>query len=119
PYTAKEVPAAFSEESSTDAGISAWRTTLSSSNQPISELRLNTSSLEFYRAVRVSFSNDGQEWNYLGSGVVYRYKQGEKTRELLSIEFPESAGGRFIRAEVVNGNDQPLANAGFALFAAP
>ena len=37
-------------------------------------------------------SEDGQEWSYRGSGMIYRYKQGEKNSESLRIEFPRVAG---------------------------
>ena len=118
-FPAKEVPAEFSQHNSSDAAITVWQTTLSSSNQPISEIHLSTTTAEFYRAVRVSASNDGQEWSYLGSGVVYRYKQGDKVRGLLAVECSETSGWRIVRVELVNGNDQPLENAAFTLFAAP
>jgi len=115
----KEIPAAFVAETSTDPTESVWRAALVSPNQPVSEVELRTESGEFYRAVRVSSSADGKEWSYWGSGVIYRYKQGDKTRESLRINFPEISGNRFVRVEVINGNDQPLANIGFNLAAVP
>lgn len=113
-----DIPATFSEEKAADPTESVWRTTLASLNQPVSELEIRTDSPEFYRAVRISGSSDGQEWSYWGSGVVYRYTQDGKTRESTGVEFPEVTGDKFLRAEVINGNDQPLANLGFALAAA-
>jgi Protein of unknown function (DUF3999) len=103
-----DVSASFTEEKSADQSESRWRTTLASLNQPVSELTIQTDSPEFYRAVRVSASSDDQEWSYWGSGVIYRYRQGDKTRESLRIEFPEMAGNQFFRVELINGNDQPL-----------
>jgi hypothetical protein len=115
----KEIPAAFVEQKSSDPEESVWQATLASLNQPISQLELRTDSPEFYRAVRVSTSSDGREWSYWGSGVIYRYKQGDRTRELLRVEFPENSGSQFVRAEVINGNDRPLVNLNFTLAAVP
>ena len=116
---AREVTAAFSEEKSGDPTESVWRTTLTSLNQPISELDISTDTREFYRAVRISGSSDGQEWSYFGSGVVYRYVQGDQTRELLRVDFPEATGNKLLRVEVINGNDEPLANLHLGLAAIP
>jgi hypothetical protein len=88
-------------------------------NQPISELQIATDAAEFYRAVRISGSSDGQEWSYWGSGVVYRYHQRGTSRELLRLEFPETTGNRFLRVEVINGDDQALANLHLMLSAVP
>jgi hypothetical protein len=115
----REVTAAFSQEKSSDPTERIWRTTLTSSNQPLSELQIATDTPEFYRAVRISGSSDGQEWSYWGSGVVYRYTQGNRTRELLRVDFPEATGNRLLRVEVINGNDEPLANLQLSLAAVP
>jgi len=118
-FPTKEIPAAFTAEKSSDPTESFWRAALASPNQPVSEAELRTDSAEFYRGVRVSSSVDGKEWSYWGSGVIYRYKQDDKTRESLRIEFPEISGDRFVRVEVINGNDQPLANVSLTLAAVP
>ena len=118
-FSRKQIAAAFVEERSTDSSESVWRATLDSSNQPLSEVEIKTDTPEFYRAVRIGGSNDGQEWSYWGSGVIYRYKQGDKIRELLRFEFPESSGYRFVRVEIVNGNDQPLGNLRITVAAIP
>jgi Protein of unknown function (DUF3999) len=119
-FQTKDIPAAFAEENSTDRTESVWRTALASTNQPVSQVEIKTDSPEFYRAVRVSSSVDGKEWTYCGSGVIYRYKHDSaSTRESLRIEFPEIIGNRFVRVEVVNGNDRPLTNLGLALAAVP
>jgi len=119
PQPIRQVTAAFSEEKSGDPTESVWRTTLTSLNQPISELEISTDTREFYRAVRISGSSDGQEWSYWGSGVVYRYAQGNQTRELQRVDFPEATGNKLLRVEVINGNDEPLANLHLALKAVP
>ena len=115
----RNVAVAFAEEKSTDPSESTYRTTLASLNQPISELQIATDAAEFYRAVRISASSDGQEWSYRGSGVVYRYHQGGAQRELLRLEFPETAGNKFLRVEVINGDDQALANLHLMVNAVP
>jgi hypothetical protein len=65
---------------------------------------------EFYRAVRLSSSQDDKEWNFVAGGEIYRYHQAGKSRESLRIDFPETFA-RFWRAEVINGDDPPLSNA--------
>jgi Protein of unknown function (DUF3999) len=115
----RNVAVAFAEEKSTDPTESTYRTTLASLNQPISELQIATDTAEFYRAVRISGSSDGQEWSYWGSGVVYRYHQRGTSRELLRLEFPETTGNKFLRVEVINGDDQALANLQVTLSAVP
>jgi hypothetical protein len=119
PVRTREVAAAFSQEKSSDPTESIWRTTLASMNQPISELQITTDNPEFYRAVRISGSSDGQEWPYWGSGVVYRYTQGNQTRELLRVDFPEATGNKLLRVEIINGNDEPLVNLQLSLAAVP
>jgi hypothetical protein len=114
-----DVAGSFAQEKSADPTESVWQTTLASLNQPVDELTIQTDSLEFYRAVRISASGDGQEWSYWGSGVIYRYRQGDKIRELLRVEFPEIIGNRFLRVEIINGNDQPLVNVRLTPAAAP
>jgi Protein of unknown function (DUF3999) len=115
----REVAAAFRQEKSSDPTETIWSTTLASMNQPISELQITTDTPEFYRAVRISGSNDAQEWSYWGSGVVYRYTQGNQTRELLQVDFPETTGNKLLRVEVINGNDEPLANLQLSLASVP
>ncbi len=118
-FRSSDVPAAFAQENSSDPTENVWRATLNSVNQPISELKIQTDTPEFYRAVRMSGSVDGREWSYFGSGVIYRYKQGDQTKESLRIVFPENNGYRFIRQEIINENDQPLSKVSFSLAAIP
>lgn len=118
-FRTSDVPAAFVQESSSDSTENVWRATLNSVNQPVSELRIQTGTPEFYRAVRISGSVDGREWSHFASGVIYRYQQGDKTKESLHITFPDNSGYRFIRTEIINGNDQPLVNVNLSLAAIP
>ena len=105
-----EIPASFAVLNPAKPSESVFQAALASPNQPTSEVRLQTDSPEFYRGVRIGGSNDGQDWSYFGSGVAYRYKQGDRLRESLAIEYPENLGYRLLRVEIVNGDDQPLKN---------
>jgi hypothetical protein len=119
PATLGEVPVAFQLASSDDTTETAWTVNLAPLRVPISQVRFTTETPEFYRAVRISGSEDGKIWNYRGSGVIYRYKQGATIRESLSVDFLEWLGNRLIRVDVINGNDQPLRNAKLKLLAVP
>jgi hypothetical protein len=114
-----QVPATVDIDKSADISTSTWRATLHSPNQPVSQIQVTTDSTEFYRAVRLSSSEGGREWSYRGSGVIYRYHQGGKTRESLRIEFPEYGANRFLRLEVFNADDQPLTDVTISLSAVP
>ena len=113
------VPASFQIANSDDTTETAWLTNFASARVPVSRLMFGTDTEEFYRAVRVSGSEDGKLWSYRGSGVIFRYKQGASTRESLAIDFPEWPRNEMLRVEVVNGNDQPLRNAKLSLLALP
>lgn len=102
-------PAAFSPEKSPDTLQSSWRTDLSTPNLPVSELDFAISQSEFFRAVRVSTSEEGKEWSFRAAGEIYRFQQSGKLRESLRIDFPETFA-RFWRVDIVNGNDRPLAD---------
>jgi Protein of unknown function (DUF3999) len=114
-----EIPASFSPSNLSAPGESAWQANLHSASLPVSEVRFSSDSQEFYRAVRLAGSQDGKLWSYISSGTIYRYLQGDKVRESLHIDFPEAVGNSFLRIEVVNGDDQPLANVKIALFGIP
>lgn len=114
-----EVPAAFQLTKSDDTTETAWTSSLDASRAPVSRLTFAAETSEFYRAVRISGSEDGKTWNYRGSGVIFRYKLDGKTRESLSVDFPEWPENRLLRVDVINGNDQPLRGAHLTLLAVP
>lgn len=114
-----EISAPFAPANSPEPGQTSWTADLTVSSYPVSEVRFSTDTPEFYRAVRISGSNDGKEWNYLASGMIYRYTQANTLRESLSAEFYESFGYRFWRATIVNGDDPPLSGVHIALLGAP
>jgi hypothetical protein len=106
-------------EPSEDASESRWRADLGTVNVPINAVVFTTDLAEFYRAVRIMSSNDGKEWEFRGSGQIYRYQQEDKMREWLRVEFAEASGAHYLRVEVLNGNDRPLSNAGLELQGVP
>jgi hypothetical protein len=119
PAVLSEVPSTFLAANSDDTTESSWTTELRSSRLPVSRLIVASATPEFYRAVRISGSDDGKTWNYRGSGVIFRYKQAGKTRESLAIDFPEWQQNRLLRVDVINGNDQPLRGLALVLLAVP
>jgi len=114
-----EVPAVFEIAKAEDETESAWTANLASSHIPISQLRFSTDSEEFYRAVRISASEDGKAWSDRGTGTIFRYKLGEKNRESLAIDFYEWPANELLRVEVINGNDKALSNVKLSLSAVP
>ena len=103
------IPSVFAPDSSADPTESRWFADLGTGNFPVSEVDFSTAQAEFYRAVRISTSEDNKDWTYRCAGEVYRFRQGEKLKESLRILVPE-VFSRFWRIEIVNANDQPLAN---------
>jgi len=103
------IPSVFAPDSSADPTESRWLADLGTSNLPVSEVDFSTAQPEFYRAVRISTSEDNKDWSYRCAGEIYRFRRGEKLRESLRILVPEIFA-RFWRIEIVNANDQPLAN---------
>jgi hypothetical protein len=102
------LPCAFSTEKSSEATESRWSSDLKTPNLPASELALSTEQPEFYRAVRISTSEDQKEWGFRAAGEIYRYHQANKLKESLRIDFPE-VFARFWRVDIINGNDRELA----------
>lgn len=102
------LPVKMSMEASADSTETRWRVACGSPNLPISEIVFSTDQPEFYRAVRVQTSDDGEQWNSRASGTIYRYREGDRLKEQLRVVFPEFSGARYWRVEVVNGNDPPL-----------
>jgi len=103
------VPSVFAPDTSAEPTESRWFADLGTGNLPISEVDFSAAQPEFYRAVRISTSEDNKDWIYRCAGEIYRFRQGEKLRESLRILVPEIFA-RFWRIEIVNANDQPLAN---------
>lgn len=109
------VAATLGTETSRVAGESIWRADFSSSHLPIDEIRFETSQPEFSRRVFAEASSDGENWYVCGAGDVYRFRQGDTTREGLSINLAEQ-WAPYLRIHVVNGNDAPLENVHIELY---
>ena len=105
------LPVQMTLETSADSTESRWRVDCRTPNFPLSEVSISTDQPEFYRAVRVSSSENGEEWEFRASGEIYRYHEGDKLKERLRVVFPEFSSERYWRVEIVNGNDPPLSGA--------
>lgn len=105
------LPVQMTPEKPPDSTESRWRVDCGTVNFPVSEVAFSTDQPEFYRAVRLSASENGEEWSFRASGEIHRYHERDKLKEQLRVVFPESSGERYWRLEIVNGNDPPLSNA--------
>jgi hypothetical protein len=113
------IPASFVTQTATETQSSLWQAVLESDNLPMSQVRVATETPEFYRAVKVSGTADGEQWSYIASGVIYRYSINGKVREGLDVPFGPAPGYNRIRIEIFNGDDQPLTNVRVALAGTP
>jgi hypothetical protein len=105
------IPANFVFGNSTPSTATQWTADLGTGQLPLMEVSFSSSAPEFYRAVRISASADGKEWETRAGGEIYRYKVSDKLEESLRVSFPESWGPRFWRIEILNGSDAPLTDA--------
>jgi hypothetical protein len=84
---------------------------------PIAAVRVETASEAFHRPVRVSVSEDGESWNPVGEGVIYRYLAEESSpgdepgtsRESLQVDVRNTASP-FWRVTVLDRSDPPIAD---------
>ncbi len=113
------LPVQMTLETSADSAESRWRVDCGTVNFPVTEVAFSTEQPEFYRAVRLSTSENAEEWRFRASGEIHRYREGGKLKEQVRVVFPESSGERYWRVEIVNGNDPPLSNARFELRGVP
>ena len=115
----------LTQDSAAPQGETWWRADMAEARQPVSEARVDVDQPEFHRAVRVSISDDGQQWRTAGQGDVFRLAiaqrdaaADEETRERLRVRFPE-VQARYWRVQVFNRNDPPLAGLKVDLFGTP
>jgi hypothetical protein len=103
------------------AGRSVWSAELGGVVPLVTEMRFDVSApLEFIRSVDISSSADGKDWNSLRSAEIYRYRQSDAQQEHLLVAVSTSWGrSRYLRVEIVNGNDAPLAVAAPQLYITP
>ena len=103
------------------AGRSVWSADLGGVAPLVTEVRFDVSAPpEFIRSVDISSSVHGKDWDSLQSGEIYRYPKGEAQLEQLAVAVNTSWGrSRYLRVEIVNGNDAPLAVAAPKLYITP
>jgi hypothetical protein len=110
-------PATLTPDAATAPEQTAWVADFGGA-VPVAEVRFETPSAEFHRPVQLSASTDGQNWFLVGSGEIYRLRQGEAPAENLRVEFSETET-RYLRVAVFNRNDPPLENLGAEIFSTP
>jgi Protein of unknown function (DUF3999) len=108
-------------------GRAVWSADLGQAAALVTEVQFDvTSPPDFIRSVMVSSSEDGKEWGTFTSAEIYRYRQGDVEVQKLSVTFPVTAyrsygalRTRYLRVEIVNGNDAPLSGAAPQLYITP
>jgi hypothetical protein len=91
------------------AGQSIWTADLGGRGISASEVRFDVGPTEFIRCVNLSASDDNKEWRNFASGQIYRFHQGEKIQEALTVSIPYGGSStRYWRVTVENGNDAAL-----------
>lgn len=90
------------------ASVTRWTLDLGSANVLPNALEFATDNLEFFRAVRISTSEDGKEWLPAGGGEIYRYQLDTRLENSDRVPFYGYHRARYLRAEILNGNDAPL-----------
>jgi hypothetical protein len=102
-------------------GRSVWHAEWGAVLPLVTELRFEVSAPpEFIRSVDIASSIHGEDWNSLQSAEIYRYRQAEAQQEQLAVEVNSSWGrSRYLRVEIVNGNDAPLVVAAPTLYITP
>jgi len=103
------------------AGRSMWSAELGAAMPLVTEVRFEVNAPpEFIRSVDISSSVEGKDWWSLRNAEIYRYRQGEAQQEQLAVTvFNGSAQSRYLRVQIVNGNDAPLAAAAPKLYRTP
>lgn len=100
------------------AGESWWVADAGPAGQLLSQVAFSVEQAAFHRPVRIRTSDDGTTWRTAGSGDIHRMEGVEGVREQLRVGFAETRA-RFLRVEIVNRNDAPLAGTTLSLYATP
>jgi hypothetical protein len=120
---AERVPSGItlSPEANQPPGSSVWVTEVGAAAALVTEVRFDvTAPAEFIRTVNISSSEAGKDWGAFTSAEIYRYRRGDAEVEKVSATFPYGAlPTKYLRVEVVNGNDAPLSGAAPQLFSTP
>jgi hypothetical protein len=112
---------ALTSDAKQPQGGSVWSGELGDVVPLVTEVRFSVSAPpEFLRSTDVSSSVNGKDWNSLQPAEIYRYRQGDAQQEQLVVAVSTSWGrSRYLRVEIVNGNDAPLAVAAPKLYITP
>ncbi len=102
-------------------GSSIWSAQLGAAAALVTEVRFDvTAPEEFIRTVNMSSSEGGKDWDAFTSAEIYRYRRGDAEMEKLSVTLPYGGSqAKYLRVEIVNGNDAPLFGAAPQLFSTP
>jgi hypothetical protein len=103
------------------SGYSVWSAELGAAMPLVTEVRFDVNAPpEFIRSVDISSSADGKDWGSLRNAEIYRYRRGDAQQQELTVMISNAwAQSRFLRVEIVNGNDAPLAVAAPRLYITP
>ena len=88
---------------------SGWQADFGAGAPPVSAAVFTATEPEFHRPVRITASHNGTAWHGAGSGEIYRLRRPTGVRENLWVTFDETQQ-RYLRVEVFNRNDPPLAS---------
>jgi Protein of unknown function (DUF3999) len=113
------IAATMTEDSPGPAGTTTWTFDLGTPNLAPEEVRFTAGPTEFSRAVDIENSQDKKGWEPSGYGEIYRFRQGESTREELAIVMYQNRKTRYWRVIVRNGNDTPVTGATPTLYMTP
>jgi hypothetical protein len=103
------------------SGRSVWSAELGAAMPLVTEVRFEVDAPpEFIRSVDISSSADGKDWGSLRNAEIYRYRRGDAQQQELAVMISNAwAKSRFLRVEIVNGNDAPLDVAAPKLYITP
>lgn len=120
------LPATFRPDAAAPRQQTWWTADLGAV-QPVTEVRFEHDAPEFYRALRISRSDDGKFWMPAGSGDIYRIRRKipaaakgaeRDTREQLRVSFSETRA-RYWRVEVMDRNDPSMQGLRISLHTLP
>jgi hypothetical protein len=103
------------------AGRSVWNAELGAAMPLVTEVRFEVNAPpEFIRSVEISSSADGKDWGSIRNAEIYRYRRGDAQQQELTVMISNAwAQSRFLRVEIVNGNDAALDAAAPKLYITP
>jgi hypothetical protein len=102
-------------------GRSVWSAELGAALPLVTEVRFDVDAPpEFIRSVDISSSADGKDWGSFRSAEIYRYRRADTQQQELTVMISNAwEQSRFLRVEIVNGNDAPLDTAAPRLYITP